>query len=55
MKCFNCHTELTQKKSMFGYYYSCPHCGKTFETSGQKFYNSKKYDNRFDFDKKKNR
>ena len=44
MKCFKCNITLSNCKSEYGFYYFCPRCKKTFETSSQKTYN-KKYNN----------
>ena len=43
MKCYKCNIFLANCKSEYGFYYYCPNCGKTFETSGQMKYN-KRYD-----------
>lgn len=48
MECFNCHSEMQQSKSAYGFYYRCPRCGRKFETTGQTIYNSSKYKNRID-------
>lgn len=45
MICFNCGIPVTQCKSKYGFYYFCPSCKNTFETSGQQGYNSKNYRN----------
>jgi len=48
MQCFRCHRTLSQRKSKYGFYYYCPNCGNTFETEGQKNYNSQNYSSRGD-------
>lgn len=52
MQCFKCHKNVSKTKSEHGFYYFCSNCGRTFETEGQKRYNSKKYNSRFDYEKK---
>ena len=52
MQCFKCHKNVSKTKSEYGFYYFCPNCGSSFETGGQQRYNSKKYNSRFDYEKK---
>lgn len=54
MQCFNCHKNVFQRKSRYGFYYYCPNCGRIFETEGQKIYNSERYSSRADYVKTKN-
>ena len=51
MQCFNCHRQMYQRKSQYGFYYYCSNCGRTFETQGQQLYNSNNYNSRSDFKK----
>lgn len=48
MQCFKCHRQMSQCKSKYGFYYYCPNCGRTFESSGQQRCNSEKYRSRSD-------